>query len=68
MRKGFARAAALDRVDGLRSPFTRGRRLEGNLDVHQLPMISKTELRKANGSMLFIVGYSEVGGGDVVGP
>lgn len=57
-----------DRVDGLRSIWTRGRSIEANIHVKQLKTFSYAPMRNAAGAFYFVVGYSRVGGSDVVRP
>jgi hypothetical protein len=57
-------------VAGPRSPFTRGRALEHMVNVEQLPKSTYVSLCSTTGAaqpvFFFVLGYSRVGGPDVV--
>ena len=49
-----------------RSPVTRSRRLEGSIDLAQLPADKPVALHK-DGAPVFLLGYSRLGGDDRLG-
>ena len=64
LRKQLAR----DRAQGLRSVWSRGRALEASIVASQLRVVSTTDMRNEDGAFYFVVGYSTVGGPDVIRP
>lgn len=56
-----------DQARGYRSAVTRSRRLEGNVDLSQLPEDSTTNVGADSGGMKFSLGYSRLGGGHKLG-
>ena len=74
--RGLRRQIDLERKANLRRPFSLSRRLEATIDVQQLPLRSARQLRvlaAGNGAAAgdigkfwFVIGYSQVGGPDIV--
>lgn len=57
-----------EELDGPRTPFTRGRALDGRMDLSQLRVTELKQLRAPTGEFYFVTGYSKIGGPDIVGP
>ena len=66
LREGLGRASDLNDKDTFRSILTRSRRIEQGIDYSQLPVTSSKTLVRSDGKFFFLVGYSMVGGPDVV--
>jgi len=77
----MGRQMARERQDTFRGVLSRTRRLEARVDTAQLNVVGGRQLRvteavrvfyslpvEALGKLLFVPGYSKVGGGDVIPP
>lgn len=69
-RKGFRKQVHHDRIATAHSPFTRGRALAQMINVEQLPKATYLNMVYSTAgavpTFFFVVGYSRVGGPDVV--
>ena len=70
MRKSEAKLAHHIKIAGEHSPFTRGRALAQNVNIQQLPTAAYLNMAQdtsgAVQTFYFVMGYSRVGGPDVV--
>lgn len=67
MVDGLRRQIAQERVRGLRPVWMRARRLEEGVDFSHLTVATSESLVNEAGIPFFIIGHSDVGGGDLVG-
>ncbi len=66
--QGLFNQIGRERTRSIRPVISRGRQIENQIDWMALPIDSVDMIDPATGSFFFTVGYSIVGGGDVLRP
>lgn len=66
--QGLRNQILRERTDTIRPVISRGRQIENQIDWMALPVDSIDMIEPTSGAFYFTVGYSIVGGGDVVRP